>query len=125
MENVYSSLYQLKQLKSLGPKIAIDDFGTGYSSLGYLQQFPFDILKIDRCFISQIDQNSKNAAIVEALIALARQLNIRTVAEGVESAIECEFLRRHHCNKIQGYLFSRPISAESFADLLRLDKRLV
>jgi len=118
------SVRVLQELRALGASIAIDDFGTGYSSLGYLQQFPFDVLKIDRCFVCGLDRNPKNAAIANALIDMAHQMGLTAVAEGVETAEELAFLRQHHCDRIQGYLFSRPLPASEFAALLKQDRRL-
>ena len=109
---------QLKSLKVLDFKIAIDDFGTGYSSLQYLQQLPFDTLKIDRVFIQNLDNNQSNAAIAEAIIKIAHSLNIQVVAEGVETPEELKFLEQHQCDLIQGYLFSRPLPLAGFETLL-------
>ncbi|WP_373480467.1 EAL domain-containing protein [Geminocystis sp.] len=109
---------KLNKLKSAGLKIAIDDFGTGYSSLGYLQSFNFDILKIDRCFIKEINKNTKNATITKSLIDMAHQLNLQVVAEGVENEPELAFLHRNNCDYYQGYLFSRPLPFSQFQELL-------
>jgi len=109
---------KLNKLKSAGLKIAIDDFGTGYSSLGYLQSFNFDILKIDRCFIKEINTNTKNATITKSLIEMAHQLNLQVVAEGVENEPELAFLHRNNCDYYQGYLFSRPLPFSQFQELL-------
>ncbi|AFY38637.1 diguanylate phosphodiesterase with CBS domains [[Leptolyngbya] sp. PCC 7376] len=114
VENVDMTLTQFQSLKELGVDIAIDDFGTGYASLGYLQHFPFDILKIDRCFVENIHINPKNAAITSAIIQMAEQLNFSVVAEGVERQEEFEFLGDRHCEIFQGYFFSPPLSAEDF-----------
>jgi diguanylate cyclase (GGDEF)-like protein len=102
----------LKRLKALGVRLSLDDFGTGYSSLGYLQQFPFDVVKIDRCFVRNLSPNSKNVAIIAAIMQLAQSLNLKVVAEGVETEIEKDLLFANHCYLIQGYWFSPPISAE-------------
>jgi diguanylate cyclase (GGDEF)-like protein len=122
VDDVPRSIEQLHQLKSVGIKVAMDDFGTGYSSLSYLQQFPFDILKIDQCFIQKIDQNPKNAAIAQAIINMAHQLNLRVVAEGVETMEELAFVNVNHCDEIQGFLFSQPITSEEFTALLQTEK---
>ena len=106
---------QLRALKALGIKIAIDDFGTGYSSLSYLRQFPFDILKIDRCFVHNLHRDEKNGAIAVAIAQMAASLELRVVAEGVEAEAELAFLRQHPCNEAQGYFFSPPLSADRFA----------
>ncbi len=119
VDDIPRSIEQLHQLKSVGIKVAMDDFGTGYSSLSYLQQFPFDILKIDQCFIRKIDQNPKNAAIAQAIITMAHQLNLRVVAEGVETTEELTFVHENNCDEIQGYFFSEPITSEEFTQLLQ------
>lgn len=119
VDNIQRSIEQLNSLKSSGIKVAMDDFGTGYSSLSYLQQFPFDILKIDRCFIHEIDHNPKNAAIAQAIINMAHQLNLRVVAEGVETLEELAFVNKNDCDEIQGYFFSQPITAIEFTELLQ------
>jgi EAL domain-containing protein (putative c-di-GMP-specific phosphodiesterase class I) len=124
VQNTEVAIRRLNALKSLGVEIAIDDFGTGYSSLSYLQQFPFDILKIDRCFIRNITENPNNAAITKAIIAMAKSLNLKLVAEGVETEAELSFVRQNQCDGMQGYLFSRPVPAEDFKQLLTADKRL-
>lgn len=108
VNNANTVAKKLNKLKSLGFKIAIDDFGTGYSSLGYMQNFNFDTLKIDRCFIKDIQINPKNATITKSLIDMAHQLNLNVVAEGVEIEPELAFLHKNNCDFYQGYLFSRP-----------------
>ena len=118
VKNVNITLEQFKHLQAVGIEIAIDDFGTGYASLGYLQNFSFDILKIDRCFISNITQNPRNIAIVSAIIRMASQLNFQVIAEGVETEKEREFLAEQGCDIIQGYLISRPLPAEEFYQFL-------
>ncbi|HEY9864014.1 MAG TPA: EAL domain-containing protein [Candidatus Obscuribacterales bacterium] len=116
VHNINLTLEKFKQLQELGIEIAIDDFGTGYASLSYIQNFLFDILKIDRCFIKDITQNNKNLAIVSAIIRLARQLNFKVIAEGVETELEREFLTQQGCDFIQGYLISPPLPFEQFCD---------
>ena len=118
VKNITVTLEKFKKLQSLGIAIAIDDFGTGYASLGYLQNFSFDILKIDRCFVSNITKNPRNMAIVTAILRMAQQLNFQVIAEGVETAIEKDFLLQHGCDMIQGYFISRPLPAEQFIALL-------
>ena len=113
------TIRQLNTLKSLGIKISVDDFGTGYSSFSYLQKFPFDILKIDRSFIKDIDTNRKNAAITKALIQMAHQLNLKVIAEGVETKTELGFLSTHKCDEVQGYFFSPPLRVREFELLLQ------
>jgi EAL domain-containing protein (putative c-di-GMP-specific phosphodiesterase class I)/CheY-like chemotaxis protein len=109
---------QLDFFRSLGIKISIDDFGKGYSSLSYIQQFPFDTLKIDSSFIKEIQQNSRNATIATSLIQMAHRLDLDVIAEGVETQAELAFLVRHQCDAIQGYLFSPPLPSDKFEQLL-------
>jgi EAL domain-containing protein (putative c-di-GMP-specific phosphodiesterase class I)/FixJ family two-component response regulator len=118
VEDPPSAIATLRQLKSLGVSISIDDFGTGYSSLSYLAQYPFDTLKIDRCFISNITHGCTNAAIVKAIIEMAHSLCLEVVAEGVETEAEKDFLGRYKCDTMQGYLFSPPLPAADFEQLL-------
>ncbi len=125
IQNTEIAIRRLNALKSLGVEIAIDDFGTGYSSLSYLQQFPFDILKIDRCFIQDITDNLNKAAITKAIIEMAKNLNLKLVAEGVETESELSFVRQHQCDLMQGYLFSRPVPARDFEQLLTSGKCLL
>ena len=118
MENAESSIEKLQQLKGLGVKISIDDFGTGYSSLAYLQKFTIDELKIDRSFIMQIEAGTDKAPIVEAVVAMAHSLNLAIVAEGVETRAQLEYLQKTKCGVYQGFLFSKPVPADEFANLL-------
>jgi len=122
VEDAPSAIATLQQLKSLGVSISIDDFGTGYSSLSYLAQYPFDTLKIDRCFISNITHDRTNAAIVKAIIEMAHSLCLEVVAEGVETEAEKDFLWRYKCDTMQGYLFSPPLPAGDFEQLLAAGK---
>jgi diguanylate cyclase (GGDEF)-like protein/PAS domain S-box-containing protein len=108
----------LRRLKALGVRIAMDDFGTGYSSLSYLQSFPFDKIKIDRSFISNVESNAQSAAIVRAVIGLARGLDLPVLAEGVETAEQLAFLSRELCDEAQGFLLGRPKPIEHYADLV-------
>jgi EAL domain-containing protein (putative c-di-GMP-specific phosphodiesterase class I) len=114
----------LKELRTIGIKISMDDFGTGYSSLSYLQQLPIDTLKIDRCFIRNLSKSPENRAITAAIIQMAHTLNLKVVAEGVEIEEERRFLAEHSCDEIQGYLFSRPVPANEFAELVKVEKKL-
>jgi diguanylate cyclase (GGDEF)-like protein/PAS domain S-box-containing protein len=118
LEDTSRALSILRRLKALGVRIAMDDFGTGYSSLSYLQSFPFDKIKIDRAFISNLEKNAQSAAIVSAVIGLARGLDMPVLAEGVETEYQRAFLTRESCNEIQGYLIGRPCPISEFADLL-------
>ena len=113
------ALSTLRRLKALGVRIAMDDFGTGYSSLSYLQSFPFDKIKIDRSFISNVESNTQSAAIVRAMIGLARGLDLPVVAEGVENKDQLAFLSRELCDEAQGFLIGRPKPIEHYADLVR------
>ena len=119
MKNAESTESILDALRARGVQVAIDDFGTGYSSLSYLTKFPIDALKIDQSFAHQITVNAHGAAIVVAVIGMGRSLDLRVVAEGVETLEEVDFLRSHNCAEAQGYYFSRPVAAEEFAKLLR------
>jgi EAL domain-containing protein (putative c-di-GMP-specific phosphodiesterase class I) len=94
----------------------MDDFGTGYSSLSYLQAFPFDKIKIDKAFISNVDRNPQSAAIVRAVIGLARGLGLPVLAEGVETKEQLAFLAREACDEVQGYLLGRPCPIEDYAE---------
>ena len=110
---------KLRALNAFGIKLAIDDFGTGYSSLSYLKQFPVDKLKIDQSFIlSLADENGDDAAIARAIITLGHSLGLRVVSEGVETEAQMDFLRRHGCDVVQGYLFGRPVPHHDVAALL-------
>jgi diguanylate cyclase (GGDEF)-like protein/PAS domain S-box-containing protein len=121
MSNVEFIIAVLLGIRRMGVGIALDDFGTGYSSLSYLKRFPIDSLKIDRSFVSDLATDASDAAIVTTVIGMARNLNLRVVAEGVETEEQLEFLRRHDCDEFQGYLTSRPVDAAAFARLLRRD----
>ena len=112
------ALTTLINLRELGVRIAMDDFGTGYSSLGYLQKFTFDTIKIDRSFVGAIERQSEAEAIVRAVVGLGHSLGIRTCAEGVETAGQFAFLEGEGCDEVQGYFFSRPVSASDLAQLL-------
>lgn len=108
----------LKTLREKGIRLAVDDFGTGYSSLSYLRRFEVDCLKIDQSFVRQITTIPDETSIVTAMISMGRSLNLRVVAEGVETQEELEFLQAHECDDVQGYLLSRPVPAQRFAKLL-------
>jgi EAL domain-containing protein (putative c-di-GMP-specific phosphodiesterase class I)/DNA-binding NarL/FixJ family response regulator len=113
-----STCATLKSLKDLGVFISIDDFGTGYSSLSYLTQYPFDTLKIDRCFVSKIEEGCRNAPIVKAIIAMAHSLSLEVIAEGVETEAEKDFISGCECDTMQGYWFSPPLPPADFEKLL-------
>jgi diguanylate cyclase (GGDEF)-like protein len=112
----------LQQLKSLGVRIAIDDFGTGYSSLAYLKSFPIDTIKVDRYFIRDIPANFGDKQITRALIAMARSLRLKVVAEGVETADQLKFLRKERCDLVQGYFLHRPLPEGEVAAVLQLNR---
>jgi diguanylate cyclase (GGDEF)-like protein len=107
---------KMKALKALGVSIAVDDFGTGYSSLVYLKQLPLDVLKIDRGFVRDIMTDSSDAVIVETIISMAKHLNIKVIAEGVETADQLAFLTEKGCSTFQGYYFDQPLTAANFAE---------
>ncbi|RBP32481.1 diguanylate cyclase (GGDEF)-like protein [Marinobacter pelagius] len=111
IQNIEHNRNQLGRLHELGVNLAIDDFGVGYSSLGYLRDFPVDLLKIDRSFITSVTERHDDSVITRAVINLAHNLGIRVIAEGVETEEQLDFLRQHGCNLVQGYLISRPIPA--------------
>jgi len=118
MQDAGNSINKMHHLKELGVKLSMDDFGTGYSSLSYLNQFPLDILKIDRSFVKDISGNKSDGAIARAVIAMAHSMNLKVVAEGVETEEQFEFLKAHDCEVIQGYLISRPVPPQEFELLL-------
>jgi predicted signal transduction protein with EAL and GGDEF domain len=111
-------MQMLEVIRGLGVRIALDDFGTGYSSLSYLSSFPFDKIKIDRSFIRDVSDRPDSAAIVRAILTLAETLDMSTTAEGVERVEELDWLREHGCNQVQGFLFSRAVSARDLRVLL-------
>lgn len=125
IENPLMATAALRRLKDVGLQLAIDDFGTGYSSLAYLSRFPVDKLKIDRSFVEGVVSDDPAAAVIAtSIIALAHQLRLKVVAEGVETAAQLEFLRTHGCDEMQGYLFSAPLPAAALAELLRSGRTL-
>jgi len=119
MHNPARMMAVLARLKHMGVRLAIDDFGTGYSSLAQIKQFPIDTLKVDRSFIRNIPKDSEDKAITEAIIAMGRVLSLTVVAEGVETQEQMDFLRKHACDEMQGFYFSKPITPDRFADFLR------
>jgi EAL domain-containing protein (putative c-di-GMP-specific phosphodiesterase class I) len=124
MSDVALAVELLHSMKGLGVNLSIDDFGTGYSSLSYLSRFPIDVLKIDRSFVADISHDVNDAAIVASIIALAHNLKLSVIAEGVETEAQLDYLRRQGCDEMQGYYFSRPLPAAEFEQLLRQQRRL-
>jgi len=124
MSDVLASIGILQELKAMGIHISIDDFGTGYSSLNYLKSFPIDTLKIDRSFISQVTSNDQDAAIAKAIIGMAHSLQLKVIAEGVETAAQLAFLCQEGCHGIQGYFYSPPLPAAEFTQFLAANKPL-
>ena len=114
MQDAENSISKMHHLKELGVKLSMDDFGTGYSSLSYLHRFPLDVLKIDRSFVKDILGGSDEGAIARAVIAMAHSMNLKVIAEGVETEEQFEFLKSHGCEVVQGYLISRPLPADEF-----------
>lgn len=124
MERMEKLVTPLAELKAMGIRISIDNFGTGFSSLGHLKRFHIDTLKIDRSFVRDLGTDPKNDAFASAVIALAHSLKMKVVAEGVETEEQLTFLRWHHCDEIQGYLFSPPLTVEDLTRLLEEKRRL-
>jgi len=122
MDNIEETLLTLGHLKSMGVRIAIDDFGTGYSSLAYLKRFPIHTLKIDRSFVRDISNDPDDAAIVTAIIFMARNLKLKVTAEGVETEEQADFLRSLDCDLVQGFHFDRPLPALEFGSRLGAKK---
>jgi diguanylate cyclase (GGDEF)-like protein len=122
MQNLDVTLAALAELRRLGVGITMDDFGTGYSSLSYLKMLPVDTVKIDRSFVQGVATDPNDATIVRAAIALAHELRLRVIAEGVEDAEQADFLRRHQCDELQGFLFSPAVPAAEFGEWVRSNR---
>ena len=120
MRNAEFAVPVLRLMRKRGIRVSIDDFGTGYSSLSYLQQIPLDAIKIDQSFVRRITSFPGGTTIVSAIISLGQSLNLRVVAEGVETAEEMAFLKAQACDEAQGYFFSRAVSAEQFAKMIQV-----
>jgi len=118
MRDTEATIEALNILRNFGVTLSVDDFGTGYSSLSYLKRFPIDVLKIDRSFVKDLHCDSDDAAICAAILAMARNLDLKVVAEGVELEEQLNFLRQHNCEQLQGYLYSKPLPPEDFEALV-------
>ena len=118
MEDMERTLEILACIKQIGVDLSIDDFGTGYSSLSYLKQFPINTLKIDQSFVRNLDTDPDSLPIVKAIIALAKSLNLKVIAEGVETEEHLNILKAHDCEHIQGYFISRPVPPDDFERFL-------
>ncbi|PRC91419.1 putative bifunctional diguanylate cyclase/phosphodiesterase [Solimicrobium silvestre] len=122
MDNAESSAFILQELKNIGVQLAVDDFGTGYSSLSYLNLFPLDVIKIDQSFVDGIGNSKDNGIIVGAVIGMGNSLKLKVVAEGIENLEQLNFLKGLHCEEGQGFYFSKPISSESFVEMLASER---
>jgi EAL domain-containing protein (putative c-di-GMP-specific phosphodiesterase class I) len=119
MQDLERAIAVLHILRNMSVQLAIDEFGTGYSSLNHLKRFPLDRLKIDKSFVNDITTDPDDAAIIQAVIAMAHSLRLNVIAEGVESEAQMAFLELHHCDDMQGYYFSPPLPAQDVTLLLR------
>lgn len=117
MNETAVNMATLHRLREIGVRIALDDFGTGYSSLNYLRSFPFDKIKIDRCFVEQVDSHAESRAIIRAITGLANSLGMVTTAEGVENTAQLERLRAEGCTQVQGFLYSKAVSVSELTNL--------
>jgi EAL domain-containing protein (putative c-di-GMP-specific phosphodiesterase class I) len=105
----------LDRIKKLGVRLSLDDFGTGYSSLSYLRRYDFDVLKIDRSFIADIERKPESVGLVKAIIAMAHSLGMEVIGEGVETSMQADFIHSRECNLAQGYYYGKPLPAEAFS----------
>ena len=119
MHNPARLIEVLTNIKKMGVRLAIDNFGTGYASLTQLKNFPIDTIKVDRSFIRNLPQDSKDKAITEAIIAMGKTLSLTVVTEGMETQAQNDFLQDHICDEMQGFYFSKPVTPDQFGDLLR------
>ena len=119
LDNSIETATILRQLDEAGIRLSVDDFGTGFSALSYLKSYPFDSLKIDKAFVADVMVSGDNASLVLAIINMAHSLKLTVVAEGVEEPAQQDFLREHHCDFAQGYLYSRPAPEPDFVAWLR------
>jgi EAL domain-containing protein (putative c-di-GMP-specific phosphodiesterase class I) len=118
MRDIDTAIKVMKQVKQFGMELAIDDFGTGYSSLSNLRLFPLDRLKIDRSFTMELGVNNDSTEITLTILAMAKNLGLKIIAEGVETLEQADFLRRNGCQEFQGYLYFRPMSADMVTEML-------
>jgi EAL domain-containing protein (putative c-di-GMP-specific phosphodiesterase class I) len=121
MSNVERTAARLRELSSMGVHVSIDDFGTGYSSLNYLKRLPIERLKIDKSFVQDIATDPDDRAIISAVTAMAHNMKMKVIAEGVETEDQLSFLVSSGCDEMQGYLFSKPLPAKEFEDLVRME----
>jgi EAL domain-containing protein (putative c-di-GMP-specific phosphodiesterase class I) len=124
MQHVEETAAKLQEMKDFGIQVSLDDFGTGYSSLNYLKRFPIDAIKIDRSFVKDIEKNRDSASIVNAIIAIGHSLNLKVIAEGVETGQQLTFLRENGCDQAQGYLISAPLPKDALMQFLKEAKSL-
>jgi EAL domain-containing protein (putative c-di-GMP-specific phosphodiesterase class I) len=122
MSDVPDTIAVLKLFKDAGIRLSVDDFGTGYSCLAYLKKFPLNSLKIDRSFVQGLHENRDDAAICASILAMANELGLKVIAEGVEVEAQLEFLRQHGCDEFQGFLYSKALPEDQLVDLLRQRK---
>jgi EAL domain-containing protein (putative c-di-GMP-specific phosphodiesterase class I) len=118
VENTAANLDKLRAIKDVGVRLALDDFGTGFSSLGYLRRYPFDVIKIDRCFVREVDADGGAAALAKSVISIGEALNLMSVAEGVETIGQADWLTRAGCDGAQGYFFAPPLPPDHLFPLL-------
>lgn len=118
MDDPLHTIEVLHGLKGLGVNLSLDDFGTGYSSFGYLSRFPIDALKIDQSFVRDITADPESGLIAVSIVELAHRMKLKVVAEGIETVVQRDYLKACKCDEMQGYLFSRPVPAVDFEDLL-------
>lgn len=123
MDNPTRCIEQLHELREMGVTLAMDDFGTGYSSLSYLKRLPLDRIKIDASFVRDLAVDADDSALVQLIIAMARQLKLTVIAEGVETQEQVDLLSQWRCDEFQGYLFSRPVLAAAIPGLSRVEAR--
>ena len=124
MHDAHNAIADLQAFRDMGVTLSVDDFGTGYSSLSYLKRFPVDRLKIDQSFVRDINADADDAAIAQAVVTLGHSMNLRVIAEGVETAEQLAFLRRNQCDEMQGYLYGKPVPAHEFGNILQEGRTL-